>query len=379
MYAGILRTQHVYALHVGAPPIDAAPGMVGWETKELDISKGQANNQRIVLAVPPGLEVASIRIARREHDLRFERLAPGLILSKELVEDSRASALLDSAPIWTFGSFRLIKKLARLDTEALDATVAALVETTSTAGWEGSAYWLDADAGAAHGWARQLLNSDFRLRNNPSEYALTLKVSGDAKAAYVLLGPSISVRQRFAYRKADVGISINPVLAACLARLLPRELNGRAIDATCGSGTLLFERLRYSNETSGLGIDISGDAQTAFSVNLPHVDLGGRLVDFRLGSSASLANWQACTSVICNLPFGMRVRIHADDLDRLYLDILENAHANLVADGRILLTSSYKRGLEHAADKMADRLKILSKYRAEMGGLFYQIFVFARV
>jgi SAM-dependent methyltransferase len=347
--------------------------------KEQDISKGQADSDRIVLAVPPGLEVAAIRIARREHDLRFERLAPGLILSKEPAGDPRAAALLDSAPIWTFGSFRLIRKLKQLDGEGLAASVAALAETVGAVGWEGSAYWLDADPGATHGWARQLLNSDFGLRNNPGDYALTLKVSGDANAVYVLLGPSISVRQRFAYRKADVGISINPVLGACLARLLPRELDGRVIDATCGSGTLLFERLRYSNETSGLGIDISWEAEKAFAANLPDADLGGSPVDFRLGSSASPANWEPCSSVICNLPFGMRVRIHADDLDRLYHDILENAHANLTADGRILLTSSYKRGLEHAADKMADRLKILSKYRAEMGGLFYQIFVFAHV
>lgn len=329
--------------------------------------------------MPPGLEVACIRIARREHDLRFERLAPGLILSKEPVSDPRVALVLDSAPIWTFGSFRLIRRLARLDGEGLASSVASLANTVAATGWEGSAYWLDANLGAAHRWARQLLSSDFGLRNNPGDYALTLKVSGDDKAAYVLLGPSISVRQRFAYRKADIGISINPVLAACLARLLPRGLDGRAIDATCGSGTLLFERLRYSNETSGLGIDISTDAKTAFAANLPDAELGGRPVAFRLGSSASAATWEACSSVICNLPFGMRVRIHSEDLDRLYLDILGNAHANLAADGRILLTSSYKRGLEQAADKMADRLKVLSKYRAEMGGLFYQIFVFARI
>ena len=289
------------ALRIGIAPLPSGHWRGPWPkpntVEERDISNSDIDAQRLVLSVPPGLEVPGIKVARREHDARFERLAPGLILSKDPASDPRLAELLRKAPIWTFGSFRLIKKVGRLDLESLAASVAALRETVSELGWEGQAYWLQAETGPAHSWARQMLNEPFGLRNDPGNYTFTLKVSGDAGGAYVLLGPSISVKQRFAYRKADVAASINPVLAAFLVRLLPRELDGRAIDPTCGSGTLLFERLRYSNEKSGLGLDISHDARKAFAANLQAVDLDGRRVDFRLASSVDPASWEGCSSV----------------------------------------------------------------------------------
>lgn len=341
--------------------------------------KDQADKQRVVLTIPPGLEVAAVKTVRREYGARFDPLATGLIQSKDGATDPVVKTLLENAPIWTLGSFRLVEKVTTLDSKSMDDATAALAETVNALGWHDKAYWLDAGAQPAQMWARQFLQQDFGLRNDPGNYELTLKVISDAEATFILLGPSISIRQRFSYRKMDVAASINPVLAALLVRLLPQNLTGRVIDPTCGSGTLLFERLRYSNEVGGLGIDISGEAQKAFNCNLRSVDLGGRAVDFWLGSSINPAAWEPCSSVVCNLPFGIRTKIKSSDLDRLYREILENAHANLVAEGRILMTSSYKRGLEEAAAAMANKLKVLSKYRTEMGGLFYQVFVFGHV
>ena len=340
---------------------------------------GSTPKQRVVLAVPPGLEIAAIRTVRREHGARFERLANGLIQSKQDAGNEMAESLLENAPIWTFGSFLLVKKVTNLDVDSVIEVTAALTETVETLGWCDKAYWLDAKALKVKTWASQFLKQDFGLRNDPSSYELTLRVVRDGAATYILLGPSISVRKRFSYRKTDVAASINPVLAAFLVRLLPQNASGLAIDPTCGSGTLLFERLRYSNETGGLGIDISTKAQEAFNCNLKHTDLGGRVVDFRLDTSMTPAAWKPCSSVVCNLPFGIRTKIKGNDLDSLYLGILENARATLAPEGRILMTSSYKRGLEQAANQMSKHFKILSKYRCEMGGLFYQIFVMSRV
>ena len=341
--------------------------------------KDHSEKQRVVLTIPPGLEVAALKTARREYGARFERLAMGLILSKDRATDPVMKTLLKKAPLWTFGSFRLVKKVTTRDSKSMDDATAALAETVNALGWYDKAYWLDAGAQPAKKWARQFLQQDFGLRNDPGNYELTLKVVSDAEATFILLGPSISVRQRFSYRKMDVAASINPVLATLLVRLLPQNLSGRAIDPTCGSGTLLFERLRYSNEIAGIGIDVSDEAHKAFNCNFRSVDLGGRAVDFRLGSSMNPAVWEPCSSVVCNLPFGIRTKISSTDLDCLYRSILENAHANLVAEGRILMTSSYKRGLEEAVTAMASKLKVLSKYRTEMGGLFYQVFVFGHV
>lgn len=336
------------------------------------------HSQRVVLAVPPGLEVACIRIARRETGIRFDRIAEGLLQSKERASDACVAALLDNAPVWTFGSFREVAKLRSLDAGALDQVCEALKTVVGAAGWEGQSYWLTAPKGEPQRWAKHVLAKDFGLVNNPGSYTVTLKIASDGNASYVLLGRSISVKTRFAYRVEDVGASINPVLAACLGRLLPQELSGCSIDPTCGSGTLLFERLRYSQESRGLGIDRSPVAQRAFHSNLDGAGLDGRKVRFQLGDASDGSIWTPCSSVVCNLPFGIRVKEKTEDLDALYFNILDNARCYLSGDGRVLMTSSYKRGLDNAAARIAQHLKLLSRYRCEMGGLFYHVFVFGR-
>ena len=333
--------------------------------------------QRAVLAVPPGLEVACMRIARRETGIRFDPIGPGLIQSKERAGDVRVAALLDESPIWSFGSFRLVARLAALDGEGFETSRKALAAMVEANGWRGEAYWLNTPQGDMQRWARRFLGEDFGLVNDPGQYTLTLRVAPGDKGATVLLGRSISVKRRFAYREQDVGASINPVLAACLARLMPQHPGGASIDPTCGSGTLLFERLRYSLETTGLGIDRSAVAEQAFAANLAETRLEGRDIAFARGDALDAALWRDCTSVICNLPFGIRVREKTDDLDALYRGILARARSLLASDGRILMTSSYKRGLDGAAAGMAQHFKLLSRYRAEMGGLFYQVYVFA--
>lgn len=335
--------------------------------------------QRVVLAVPPGLEIPCVRTARRETGIRFDRIAPGLIQSKERANDPRVAKLLAEAPIWTFGSFRLIARSSSLDDVYLETACRALQSTVEAAGWLGEAYWLTAPKGEEQRWADGFLKGNFGLINNPSNYTLTLRIATGDKGAYVLLGRSISVKDRFSYRDKDVVGSINPVLAACLARLLPQELSVRAIDPTCGSGTLLFERLRYSEEKSGLGIDQSVDAQRAFEANRLGINLPTHDVEFQLNDACNAESWTDCSTVICNLPFGIRLRAKTEDLDALYLGILEKARSHLAQDGRILMTSSYKRGLDKAVDAMARDFKVLSRYRAEMGGLFYQVVVLGRL
>ncbi|MBV7259350.1 hypothetical protein [Erythrobacter crassostreae] len=334
-----------------------------------------------VLAVPPGLEAFGISTARREYGLKFKILARGFIQSKDTSEAKGVANILDNAPLWTFGSYRLVGQFKKLDQDATAILTQRLRETVNGTQWGGRSYWLDSPdkrQDELARWARSFMKIDFGLINNPSNYSIALKFCQDGAATYALLGKSISVRERFAYRRSDVGASINPVLAACLARMMPAKLDGMAIDPTCGSGTLLFERLRYSQEQGGLGIDVSKVAQEAFTENLRDAGLGGRDVRFQLGSSIDAKHWQSCSSVTANLPFGIRVREKPGALDEMYRAILGNAQSNLADDGRILLTSSYRRGLEGAAHDWRDQLKLLSRYRAEMGGLHYQIFVFGR-
>ena len=44
----------------------------------------------------------------------------------------------------------------------------------------------------------------------------------------------------------------------------------------------------------------------------------------------------------------------------------------------MIVTSAFKTLLYQSFDKIADRLRILARYRTEMGGMYYQIVVAAK-
>jgi predicted RNA methylase len=334
----------------------------------------------VVLSIPQGLEVACMGIARRELGVSFQKLSDELIIAKKQGE-IRGSDLLENAPIWTFGSFQLVYELKNgfeLDNSLTGEIENAVQEFVKRFDLQGKRFWLNCpndEPEHVHALKHFLVKSrNLSVKNDPTQYELTIRLHADAKKTYLLVGRSISVKKRFDYRKADVSVSINPVLAACLVRLIPRNLTGCVVDPTCGSGTLLIERLAYSKENCALGIDINPTAITAFNKNIDATGSEG-LFSACLGDSSNSDLWPKCTSVICNLPFGIRVRAVSTELQKLYIDILQNALSNLDQDGRILLTSSFKRGLEQAVLSMGDRVHVLSKYKALMGGLYYQIVV----
>jgi predicted RNA methylase len=337
----------------------------------------------VVLAVPNGLEVACIRLARREHDVKLKLLSDGLLIS--LPSQPRAiSALLDAAPIWTFGSFHLVFSIenASSNQELLNEALAdSISDTTRYTKPDHTRFWLT-NSGVPNDTQDRIKRfilgyKNGRLQNDPGNYSITVRVHSDLKQTYVLLGSSISVKSRFPYRESDVPGSINPVLAACLVRMLPKALAGRAIDPTCGSGTLLIERLAYSEEEKGLGIDVSSAAQASYDANTYATKFQSRF-EFRLGDARKASMWEDCSSVVCNLPFGIRVKASPSELRDLYAAVVANAISRIDEEGRILLATSFKAGLQSAIESQGSKAELLSKYRAEMGGLFYQIAVLKR-
>ena len=352
------------------------------ETPESAVGTWEAglNHWPVVLSVPKGLEGACAGIASREGHRRPKTLCPGFLQGRPAETDVLARALR-VAPIWSFGSFFLVATVA--DSAVASGTGVseaemALNSAANRLDLHGEAYWLNCpknESTASRKLAAQLLASNnMPLRNNPSSYRLTLRLAGFEGRVMLLLGPSISIKERFTYRQADVGASINPVLAAAMVRLAPPVEGGVVLDPTCGSGTLLAERLAFSNEAFALGIDRSTRAKRSFETNL-HAGAAAKRFRFRLGDGADPENWRKSNTVLANLPFGMRVRKSNEDLEALYAGVMTNAADFLEPDGRLIVTSSFKTLLIQAIAHLSGRLRVLARYRAEMGGIHYQIVV----
>jgi 23S rRNA G2445 N2-methylase RlmL len=204
------------------------------------------------------------------------------------------------------------------------------------------------------------------LFDSPSSYAAMLRVEADADATRIWLVPTFEPDERFAYRVADVGASINPVVGACLARLVRRGDRGVVVDPTCGSGTLLIERAMLDRDTTLSGIDISPTAIRAAAGNVIAASLAARIA-IRQGDGGDAASWpDHCDEVLANLPFG--IRTEERNLDGLYRRIIGNIARTLSPGGRALLYTTRGKTLT-ALLRRNPKVKVAGERRVSSGGL----------
>jgi 23S rRNA G2445 N2-methylase RlmL len=213
------------------------------------------------------------------------------------------------------------------------------------------------------------------LTDSPSSYAAMLRVEADDDATRIWLVPTFEADERFNYRVADVGASINPVVGACLARLVRRGDAGMVVDPTCGSGTLLIERAKLDGGTMLAGIDISPTAIRAAAGNVIAAGLAARIAA-RPGDGGDPATWpDRCEEVLANLPFGMRTEDR--NLDGLYRRIVGNIARTLAPGGRALLYTAHAKTLV-ALLRRTTKLKVTGERRVESGGLQIGVWLLER-
>jgi 23S rRNA G2445 N2-methylase RlmL len=213
------------------------------------------------------------------------------------------------------------------------------------------------------------------LVDSPSSYAAMLRVEADPDATRIWLVPTFERDERFAYRVADVGASINPVVGACLARLVRRGDGGLIVDPTCGSGTLLIERALLDGGATLAGIDISPTAIRAATENVIAAGLAARIA-VRQGDGGDPAAWpDRCDEVLANLPFGMRTEDR--NLDGLYRRIVGNIARTLAPGGRALLYTAHGKTLI-ALLRRTTKLRVIEERRVESGGLTVGVWILER-
>jgi 23S rRNA G2445 N2-methylase RlmL len=213
------------------------------------------------------------------------------------------------------------------------------------------------------------------LADSPSSYAAMLRVEADPDATRIWLVPTFEADERFAYRTADVGASINPVVGACLARLVRRGGSSVVVDPTCGSGTLLVERALLEGGSMLAGIDISPTAIRAATSNVIAAGLAARIA-VRQGDGGDAAAWpDRCDEVLANLPFG--VRTEDRNLDGLYRRIVGNIARALTPGGRALLYTTHAKTMI-ALLRRTVKLRVIEERRVESGGLSIGVWIVER-
>jgi SAM-dependent methyltransferase len=212
----------------------------------------------------------------------------------------------------------------------------------------------------------------FDLLDSPSNYDIELILRADAAGSRLSVRPSFMKDTRFLYRRQDVGASIHPVVAACLARLSRASTNGTVFDPVCGSATLLIERALLDPHVRLIGQDISRTAVAAARTNADAAGLAKR-ISLRRGDSTRLESWPLCHEVLANLPFGMRTQHREMDLPALYCSILENVSVRLQPGGRAVLYTANRKAFEAGLSPFLDRLHPEERRRVLAGGLWVYV------
>ncbi len=206
------------------------------------------------------------------------------------------------------------------------------------------------------------------LRDSPSRYAAELRLEAAPGRTRAWLIPTFELDERFAYRRADVGAAIDPVLAACLARTVRRGPRGLVLDPTCGSATLLVERALLDPGLELRGVDVSPTAVRAARANVEAAGLSER-VRVERADAADPRCWPAASEVLANLPFGVRSRRQDRDLPGLYRRLAENLAGSLAPAGRAVLYTGNGKALEEALRPVETRLRVARRRRSRSGGL----------
>lgn len=345
--------------------------------------------QGVRLEVPEGLERPASRLLLKENfpDATIEQ--SGLIR----LSDSVPAERLAPPPRWVYGLRLLIAERKRI-TSATDGDIldSLLAEAVGNPYWKQSCQWAEGVAvryrfavegrkisrDEQQSWLRKVRQALDPLGaiDSPSQYSFEVILSWTEDAVRLYFRPSMVKDPRFAYRLADVNASINPIVAANLARLIPWPLPGAIIDPTCGSGTLLFERGIISPLSPLIGIDVS---EPAVGVARMNADAGGfaSRADLRHANARDPAAWSPCGVVIANLPFGILSGREDKDLEGTYRAILDNANNNLNESGRVVLATANRGGLERATAATRS-LQVLAKYRFQSGGVYVHVAVLGR-
>ncbi len=219
--------------------------------------------------------------------------------------------------------------------------------------------------------------STFGMHDSPSNYDLELIVVADKTGTRLTIRPRFMVDGRFDYRHKDVGASINPVVAAGLARLVRTSERATVFDPTCGSATLLVERAKLDAHTRSRGLDISATAIRAANTNIEAARLGRRIT-VATGSASVPDRWIDCDEVMANLPWGMRTRQKETDLPTLYRTVVDQVAKHLRPGGRAVLYSANAQLIEAAIIHHKQTLKVKGRQRIFSGGVWSTAWIINR-
>lgn len=183
----------------------------------------------------------------------------------------------------------------------------------------------------------------------------------------------LSVR---AWRVADMKGALNAAVAHCMALLTQPKPTDKFLNLTCGSGTLLIERLMAAPARRVIGCDIDAEALQYAQANLAASQLQG-VVELHAWDARTTNLPDASMDAICaDLPFGLAVGAHVDNIE-LYPALLSEAARVAKPRSRFVLMTQEVTLIETLLSQ-SSTWKVLDNIKVTLRGLHPRIYLLQR-
>jgi tRNA (guanine6-N2)-methyltransferase len=170
--------------------------------------------------------------------------------------------------------------------------------------------------------------------------------------------------------------ALNAAVANAMAFLTQPKPDDVFLNITCGSGTLLIERLAQESVQSATGYDLDDTALACARRNVEAAGLSDK-VQLRSGDVRSLPLPDKSVDAICgDLPFGHLVGSHEGNVE-LYPELLREAARVAKPGARCVLLSHEVRLMESLLED-SPIWDLEQNIRVALGGLYPRIYVLKR-
>lgn len=179
------------------------------------------------------------------------------------------------------------------------------------------------------------------------------------------------------WRVCDMEGALNATIAAAMIALTGPRPDDRVLNAMCGSGTLLVERMLAGP------VDVIGGCDTdpvALRCATANLTASGHVheVDLFDLDAAKLDLPDACLDMLCaDLPWGQLVGSHEANRT-LYPRVLGEAARVVAPGGRAVFITHEIRLMESVLAELADRWTVTEELRVFQGGLHPRIYLLHR-
>jgi predicted RNA methylase len=293
--------------------------------------------------------------------------------------------LADIYALRCFGAVGFVLGHAPGGPESIDAWAALITSPLSrrilgtfTAG--SIRYRLDfAGKGHQRGAVREVANRAYAaspdILNDARSAPWTISINPGKEGSLLELSPRLNPDPRLYFRLRDVPAASHPPLAACMARLAGKGIDGMVWDPFCGSGLELIERALLGGVRGIRGTDLSAEAIEIARNNLAAAKLEGlqaefACCDFRDFQRVDGLGPETVSLLITNPPMGRRVPI--PDLRGLIGDLFSVAAIVLKPGGKLIFANPVRMEAPQPS------LKLLSRRTVDFGGFTCRLEVYLK-